>query len=184
MTPIRAINYATWAIWAPVTLVAILNAGWVRISTIEAGGAFPMTLEFFVMRDSCYMAELYSFGRHYTEIIMVPTNLILIGFAIAIPWGRLRIATAAFTLMTIAFTLLFAEYARILCPPLVVANHDIHDIPGAAELEGITLFDVISLVPRLLYIALFVVTPVKWAPVRTWIGHGAEKPVNSSPLMS
>ena len=180
MTPIRSINYATWAIWGIVTVIALFNAGWVRISTIEAGGAFPMTLEFFVIPDSCYVAELVSLGRHYTEMFMVPANLILIGFAIAIPWARLRTATAAYTIMTIAFTFMFDEYPRILCYPPVAANYNILSFGDLSHLEGMTPFDVISLIPRFLYLALFLVTPVKWAPVGAWIRNVPKGRVNAT----
>ena len=180
MTPIRAINYATWAIWSAATFVALLNAGWVRVSTIEAGGAFPMTLEFFVIPETCYWAELVSLGRQCTEMFMVPANLILIGLAIAIPWARLRTATAAYTIMTIAFTFMFDEYPRIVCQPLIVTNFNIHGYGDLSHLEGMTLFDVISLAPRFLYLALFLVTPVKWAPVGAWIRNVPNRRVDAT----
>ena len=169
MTPIRAINYATWAIWAAVTLIAVLNAGWVRITTIEAGGAFPMTVEFFAIPD-CYWRSYLGEWRNFLEMYMLPTNLILIGFAIAVRWSRLRTATAALTLLTIYLTFAFAGQPRIYCIPPVdlPAYLNIHGPQDISHLVGITLFDVVSLVPRVLFLALFFVTPVKWAPVGRW----------------
>lgn len=183
MTPVRAINYATWAIWASVTLVAVLNAGWVRISTIEAGGAFPMTLEFFVLPDYCFMNSdwLPSLTRHYVEIFMVPASLVLIGFALAVPWSRLRTATAAYTLLSVALTLVFAVEPRVICSVPIVKSHIIsYPHIDVSHLVGITLFDVISLVPRVLYLALFLVTPVQWAPVGAWMRDGSNRRVNAT----
>ena len=133
MTPIRAINYATWAIWGAVTLIAALNAGWVQVSTIEAGGAFPVELEFFAILDTrCIYSDLGgSAARHHIEFFMVPVNLVLIGLAIAFPWSRLRTATAAYTLMTVAFTLMFVDEPRLVCAAPIVANHNIHGYSGS-----------------------------------------------------
>ena len=172
MTPIRSINYATWAIWGTVTAIALLNAGWVRIFTIEAGGAFPMTVEFFAIPD-CYNWSDVGEWRNFLEMYMLPTNLILIGFAIAVRWSRLRTATAALSLLTIFLTLAFAGEPRIVCIPRadLAANLNIVSYGDLSHLEGITAFDVISLVPRLMFLALFFVTPVKWAPVGRWTRH-------------
>ena len=169
MTPIKAINYVTWAIWGAVTAIALLNAGWVRVSTIEAGGAFPMTLEFFVIPD-CYYLSGVGEWRNFLEMYMLPTNLILIGFAIAVHWSRLRTATAALSLLTIFLTFAFAGEPRMVCIPRPgwAINLNILSYGDLSHLEGITVFDIISLVPRILFLALFFVTPVKWAPVGQW----------------
>ena len=170
MTPIRSINYATWAIWGSVTFVAVLNAGWVRISTIEAGGAFPMTLEFFVMPDGFFVAakcltiDEGAAIRYLTEMFMVPANMVLIGLALAIPFTGLRTTTAAITLVTVLFTFESSGHWRLHCPITV----DYYRLWDLSHLEGLTLFDVISLVPRILYLTLILCTPVNWAPIGLW----------------
>ncbi len=185
MTPIRAINYATWAIWSAVTAIALLNAGWVRITTIEAGGAFPMTVEFFAIPDCYWRSYLGSHlgeWRNFLEMYMLPTNLILIGFAIAVRWSRLRTATAALSLLTIYLTFAFASEPRIYCIPPVdlPAYLNIHGPSDISHLVGITLFDVVSLVPRVLFLALFLVTPVKWEPVGSWIRNVLNRRVRAT----
>lgn len=184
MTPIRSINYATWAIWASVTLVAVLNAGWVRVISIEGGGAFPLTLDFFVISNThCIFSDMTgSLVRHTAEFSMVPANLIVIGVAMAFPRSRFGTAAAAYTLITVALTLMFVGEPRLVCSTPVVANHNIHGYSGSylSSLEGITLFDVISLVPRFLYLALFLVTPVQWAPVGAWMRDGSNRRVNAT----
>ena len=147
----------------------MLNAGWLRISTIEAGGAFPMTLEFFVMPDGfftaakCLIIDEGAAIRYLTEMFMVPANMVLIGLALAIPFAGLRTTTAAVTLITVLFTFESSGHYRLHCPVTVDYYRSV-----LSHLEGLTSFDIISLVPRILYLALFLVTPVNWAPIGLW----------------
>ena len=169
MTPIRSINYVTWAIWGAVMLVSVHHAGWVRVFYIEGGAGIPLTVEFFVLPDGffaaakCLTVDEGSAVRYLTEMFMVPSNMALIGLAIAVPRFGLRTATAALSLITVGFTFEFSGYHRLHCPlPAGYFNEDI------SHLVGITLYDLISLVPRILYVLLFFVTPVKWSPVGHW----------------
>ena len=168
MTPIRAINYATWAVWAAVTLIALYHSGWVQVFYVEGGAGVPLSFEFFT---GCYGNEGWprraDLPRVNIEMLMVPTNLVLIGIAMALRWTRLRASVTAYTLFTIFVTLWFASEPRAACWAHEAANFNIHNY-RLSHIGGITFFDVVSLVPRILYVSLFFLTPVKWAPVGHW----------------
>ena len=168
MTPSRSVNYAVWAIWGAVTLFALHHSGWVQVFYVEGGTGIPLAFEFFT---GCYGEEVLprraDVPRVKIEMLMVPTNLVLIGLALALPWTRLRASVAAYTLFTIFVTAWFASEPRAACWAHEIANFDIHSY-RLSHLEGFTLFEIISLVPRSLFLVLFFATPVKWSPVGHW----------------
>lgn len=176
MTPYRTVNYATWAIWGAVTLYALHHTGWVRAYYIEGGEGIPLAFEFF---EGCYGGNRYFRllvpPRLSLEMLMVPANLVLIGLAMAVPLSRLRASVAAYTLFTVFLTIWLSGEPRIYCWFEEIANRPIHSYKYR---EGITTFDMISLVARFLYLALFFSAPLKWTRSIRWSRNAPATRVN------